>query len=370
MGIDHGRFKLVKLVTIIGARPQFVKAAVVSRTLDSMPGAYINEVVVHTGQHYSTNMSDIFFDELGIKEPTYNLGIASLSHGAMTGQMLEKIEEVLKIEKPDAMLIYGDTNSTLAGALAAVKLHIPLVHIEAGLRSFNMRMPEEVNRIIVDRISNLLFCPSDLAMNNLRNEGITHGIHWVGDVMFDAVRIYGDVAIESAQIDRLADTPDNFVLATVHRAENTDDPIRLREIFRALSDIAVDTEVILPLHPRTQNILKQAGLEDFTSKLNMTEPLSYTEMLVLEKGARAILTDSGGIQKEAYFHGTPCITLRDETEWIETVDLGWNRIVGADHASILDAWRNIDMFSMSRERMPYGDGYASEKIAEILVSNL
>ncbi len=360
----------MKLVTVVGARPQFVKAVVVSRALCALPDARIDEIMVHTGQHFSANMSDVFFEELGLKQPAYNLGIDSLSHGAMTGRMLERLEEVLVTEKPDAVLLYGDTNSTLAGALAASKLQIPLAHVEAGLRSFNMSMPEEINRIIVDRLSSFLFCPSDVAVSNLHNEGITQGVYCVGDVMFDAIRAFGDISAKNVRVDEIVANPDNFVLVTVHRAENTDNTMRLREIFRALSHIARDTEVVFPLHPRTRNILDPAGLGEFTSRMNLIDPLSYTEMLALERCARAILTDSGGIQKEAYFNGTPCITLRDETEWVETVELGWNSVVGADYELIMDAWRKIDKYPMSRERMPYGDGHASDKIADILVGQL
>lgn len=361
------------MATIVGARPQFVKASPVSMAIRewnrTQHDAPIDEVLVHTGQHFDHNMSQSFFDELEVPEPRYNLGVAGGSHGEMTGRMLIGIEEVLKRESPDLVLVYGDTNSTLAGALAAVKLQVPVAHVEAGLRSFNMRMPEEINRILTDRVSAQLLCPTATAVANLAAEGITHGVHEVGDVMFDAVRHFGARASRSSSVlesNGLVGEP--FVLATCHRAENTENLPRLVAILDALAEIARQVRVVFPLHPRTRKIIEAAGIVFNADRLTLLEPQPFLDMLALEKNAQAIVTDSGGVQKEAYFFGVPCITARDETEWVETVELGANVLTGADKAKIVDAFR---MFS-DRQRAPtpvsgpFGDGYAADRIVKLL----
>lgn len=351
---------------MVGARPQFIKAAAVSRVLRNDFGR-IEEVIVHTGQHFDENMSKVFFDELDIPEPRYNLEISGGSHGAMTGRMLESLEQVMLRENPDSVLIYGDTNSTLSGALAAAKLHIPVAHIEAGLRSFNMRMPEEINRIVADRLSALLFCPTATAVENLEREGIVAGVCAVGDVMYDASLFYRDIALErSRAMEVLRLKEDEYVLATCHRAENTDDPARLQGIIDALAAIAEQCPVVLPLHPRTRKKLAARGQMDRLRMIKLIEPLPFLDMIRLEQSARAIVTDSGGVQKEAYFFGVPCITTRDETEWVETVASGWNQLVWADTQRIIDAWNAI---ARPAERpMFYGDGTAAHKIAVALES--
>lgn len=360
----------VKIVTIIGARPQFIKAAAVCRAFLAAPG--VTETLVHTGQHYDTKMSDIFFSDLGIPTPAYSLGIGGLSHGAMTGRMLEKLEGVLETEQPDAVLLYGDTNSTLAGALAAAKLHIPVAHVEAGLRSFNNRMPEEINRVLSDRLSRFLFCPSDVAAQNLAVEGITKGVHVVGDVMYDATLLFKPLAARTVALDQFGVAPGAYALATVHREENTDDRARLEAIFKALGTISADVPVVLPLHPRTGRRLSEAGLTSLLEPLKVVEPLSYLEMHRLLQDATAVLTDSGGVQKEAFFHGVPCITLRDETEWVETVELGWNTLCGADEHEVLRAWRGRGSSGGRAEEVarPYGDGDASQRIVQMLLTGL
>lgn len=356
-----------KIVTIVGARPQFIKAAAVSREILRHPGV-LEEVMVHTGQHYDPNMSQVFFDELEIPTPKYNLEICGGSHGAMTGRMLEGIERILLGEKPNWVLIYGDTNSTLAGALAAAKLHIPVAHVEAGLRSFNMRMPEEVNRILSDRVSTLLLCPTDLAVKNLAQEGIIQGVHNVGDVMYDVALYYRERArASSCVLDTFGLAEKTFALATCHRAENTDDPARLEGIISALATIARDVPVVLPLHPRTRKLLQQYGLERYLAGLTVVEPLPFLDMVALEQAAKVILTDSGGVQKEAFFYQVPCITLRDETEWVETVDLGWNQLVGASYAQILKAYASLAGSQEITQDAPYGNGFASRLILEELL---
>jgi UDP-GlcNAc3NAcA epimerase len=356
-----------KIVTIVGARPQFIKAAAISREVLKSP-EQIQEVMVHTGQHYDPNMSQVFFDELEIPAPRYNLEVSGGSHGVMTGRMLEGIEAILLKEKPDWVLIYGDTNSTLAGALAAAKLHIPVAHVEAGLRSFNMRMPEEVNRILSDRVSTLLFCPTDLAVANLAQEGVTQGVHNVGDVMYDVALYYQARARSgSAILTQLGLVEKEFVLATCHRAENTDSAERLGGVLRSLAKIAQTTPVVLPLHPRTRKLVAEHGLESFLEKLTIVEPLPFLDMVALEQSARVILTDSGGVQKEAFFYGVPCITMRDETEWVETVELGWNQLVGADSSKILQAYASLAGEWEPRPASPYGDGTASAKIIKHLL---
>lgn len=359
---------MTKVLTVIGARPQFIKAATVSRAIRNAGSTDVSEVIVHTGQHYDERMSKIFFEELDIPTPDYNLGISNLAHGAMTGRMLEAIETVILREMPDWVLVYGDTNSTLAGALAAAKLHVPVAHVEAGLRSFNMRMPEEINRIVADRISRLLFCPTDAAVQNLASEGITAGVHNVGDVMYDAVLHYGAKAKHDTRIcDILGLNDRGFVLATCHRQENTDDPVRMAEIIKALARISCDIPVVFPIHPRTRKRLSESGLDVSLSCLQTIEPVSYLQMLALEQGARVIVTDSGGIQKEAFFFGIPCLTMRDETEWIETLTSGWNSLAGADVKRIVAAFEIQKDFDVDAYRPGYfGDGRAAMKILATL----
>ncbi len=324
----------MKIVTIVGARPQFVKAAPVSRALRS---AGHQEFLVHTGQHYDEQMSALFFRDLEIPEPDVNLGIGSASHARQTGQMLIRIEDVLSREKPDGVVVFGDTNSTLAGALAAVKLHIPVSHVEAGLRSFNRRMPEEHNRVLTDHMSDLLFCPTETAAKNLEQEGILHGVHVVGDVMYDSMLYNIKLAETRSQILRKFDLERKvYALATIHRADNTDDPQRLTTIFSALGKIAQELlSVVVPLHPRTRQRLDALHLS--LNGLVITQPVSYLDMLVLEKNARIVITDSGGVQKESYWLRVPCVTLREETEWVETVQSGWNVIAGLDPHRIIKA---------------------------------
>ncbi len=366
----------MKIATIIGARPQFIKAAAVSRAIaahnrltSNIEPRTLNEIIIHTGQHYDEGMSAVFFRELEIPEPKFNLAIGSGLHGQQTGQMLAKIEKVLIDEKPDWVLIYGDTNSTLAGALAAAKLHIPIAHVEAGLRSFNRRMPEEINRIVADQLSALLFCPSQIAVDNLAAEGISNAMI-TGDVMADAQQFAATkAATQSDILDRLCLKPQGYLLATVHRAENTDHPDRLNGILTALSQLALQEPVILPLHPRTKKILADHHLWHIThqpSSLKFIDPVGYFDIIALEKSARILLTDSGGMQKEAYWLKTPCITLRDETEWVETVSSGWNILTGADHNRIIDA---VSTFQAPDTHLPlYGDGHAAEKIVSTLFS--
>ena len=353
----------MKIVTVVGARPQFIKAAAVSRVIRDDYSGKIEEVLVHTGQHYDENMSKVFFEELDIPQPKHNLEISGGQHGAMTGRMLEAVENVLLKEKPDWLLIYGDTNSTLAGALAAAKLHIPVAHVEAGLRSFNMRMPEEVNRIIADRVSSLLFCPTDTAVNNLKAEGVTKGVHNTGDVMYDVALFYRERARQqSAILKNLGLTSGKFALATCHRAENTDDPSKLGEILSALAEVAEDIPVVLPLHPRTRKLVGEYGLSQHLTKLIVTEPLPFLDMVALEQAAKLILTDSGGVQKEAFFYGVPCITMRDETEWVETVELGWNLLVGSSKQAILSAVSQSIKNTHANTVAPYGNGTAAQSI--------
>lgn len=352
----------MKILTILGARPQFIKAGSVSREISKYKE--IEEIIVHTGQHYDANMSDIFFDEMKIPKPNYFLGIGGKSHGAMTGQMIEKIEEVALKVNPDWIMVYGDTNSTLAGAIVASKLHIKLAHIEAGLRSFNMKMPEEVNRILTDRVSNILFCPTDTAIQNLQNEGyenIDCKIVKSGDVMQDGAMFYKNLAVKpNIGIKK------DFILCTIHRAENTDDEIRLKSIFEALNQIAKDKQVILPLHPRTKKILENLKLN--INNLTVIEPVGYLEMIWLIANCDFVMTDSGGLQKEAYFFEKQCITLRDETEWVELVECGANTLVGADKGKILEAYKNNSEFNKENSKLDlYGGGKASEEIVKELL---
>ncbi len=357
-----------KILTILGARPQFIKAAAVSRAFAQ---SGLREIIVHTGQHFDKNMSDIFFDQMDIPHPDFMLNINSLGHGAMTGRMLEEIEKVIVQEKPDALMVYGDTNSTIAGALAAKKLQVRVIHIEAGLRSFNMSMPEEVNRILTDRISDFLFCPTDTAIENLHREGyqnIPCHIENVGDVMYDAALFYSQKAETLAEIyPSLGLKSGEYVLCTVHRQENTDNPERLKSIFGALNEIHKQKRVILPLHPRTRKILAQNGL-----KLNFEpiDPVGYFDIIQLLKNATLVLTDSGGMQKEAYFFGKYCITLRDETEWVELVKHGFNSLAGSEKQHILDAYHWAVSSSFPKNIPLYGEGNASEKIIRTLQSKL
>jgi UDP-GlcNAc3NAcA epimerase len=356
----------MKIATIIGARPQFIKAAAISRAIaghnQNNSASIIEEILVHTGQHYDDDMSAIFFRELEIPEPKYNLNIGSDSHGLQTGRMLMAIEEVLLKEKPDWVLIYGDTNSTLAGALAAAKLHIRIAHVEAGLRSFNRLMPEEINRIVADHLSHLLLCPSQVAVNNLAVEGITKGVSVTGDVMADALQFtVSKVSAHSDILARLDLQPQGYLLATVHRAENTDNDQRLKNILSAFA--ALNEPVVFPAHPRTRKFLQEAGYQP-PENVKLIDPVGYFDVIALEKSARLLLTDSGGMQKEAYWLRIPCITLRDETEWIETVELGWNILTGADCDRIVKA---VTTFNAPSNHPPlYGDGQAAEKILGVL----
>ncbi|WP_174219273.1 non-hydrolyzing UDP-N-acetylglucosamine 2-epimerase [Microvirga sp. 17 mud 1-3] len=340
------------VLTVVGARPQFIKASPVSHALLAHGG--FSEILVHTGQHFDAAMSDVFFDELDIPPPKHNLEVNSLGHGAMTGRMLEKLEEVMIAEKPDWVLIYGDTNSTVAGALAAAKLHIPVAHVEAGLRSFNRRMPEEINRVVADHLSALLFCPTRTAVDNLRTEGITKGVHAVGDVMYDVTL----AAVERARgRSRILEThglaPKTYAVATIHRAENTDDPARFARVMDWLSQRARETPIVMPVHPRTRKLMEKSGLTP--EGVRLIDPLGYLDMAWLTHNCAAVFTDSGGLQKEAYFHRVPCVTLRDETEWVETLEAGWNRL-----------WTS-EGYQPRAEIADYGSGQSSRKIAEALM---
>lgn len=354
-----------KIVTILGARPQFIKAGSVSREVQYQKslGAEIEEIIVHTGQHYDSNMSDIFFDEMKIPKPDYFLGIGGSSHGAMTGQMIEKIEEILIKEKPDWVLVYGDTNSTLAGAIAASKLHIKIAHVEAGLRSFNMNMPEEVNRILTDRVSNALFCPTQTAIDNLQQEGfdaIDNSVMYSGDVMQDGAIFYKALAEKpTVNVDK------EFLLCTIHRAENTDSDSRLTQIVHALNDISSHEQIVLPLHPRTRRKLESLEVS-LSERIEVIEPVGYLNMVWLIDNCRLVLTDSGGLQKEAFFFEKNCITLRDETEWVELIEHNFNVLVGADKNAILNTYNN-HQFAQDFELELYGGGKASKFIVDGLL---
>ena len=353
-----------KIVTIIGARPQFIKAAAVSRQIRELEN--IQEIVIHSGQHYDSNMSRVFFQELDIPEPNFNLGVQEVLHGAMTGRMLSGVEQILLAEKPEWVLVYGDTNTTLAGALAAAKLHIPVAHVEAGLRSFVRSMPEEINRVLTDHISDLLLTPTDRATSNLIQEGIVgQRVHQVGDVMYDAALFYIQKARRPKFMRELGLTESgSYILATIHRAENTDNPERLKNIIQGLS--AAPFPVVLPLHPRTKRNLKQFSIET-GDRLYLHEPVGFLEMVWLEKNAKVIATDSGGVQKEAYFHGVPCITLRDETEWTELVDMGVNRIAGANAKMIKELLSGAYCsHAVINDGRMYGGGTASKRICGIM----
>jgi len=355
---------MFKILTVVGARPQFIKCASVSRQLRDVA----TEILVHTGQHYDACMSEVFFRDLNIPQPKYNLGIGSGTHGYQTGEMLKRIEELLAVETPDLVLVYGDTNSTLAGALAAAKLHIPIAHVEAGLRSFNRQMPEEINRVVTDHVSSILLCPTQTAINNLTKEGITEGVQKVGDVMYDALCHNLCIAQEDDSVlRRLTVRPKEYFLATVHRAENTDDPVTLDKILRALMKLASGgAQIVFPVHPRTKNLFALAAHSRSCPGLILTEPVSYLDMLVLENNAKAILTDSGGVQKEAFWLSVPCVTLREETEWVETVESGWNFVVGSNEADIVDCVRRIDG-KFSHRSPATDDGHASERVVMSLL---
>jgi UDP-GlcNAc3NAcA epimerase len=350
-----------KIVTVVGARPQFIKASVVTNAF-SKKG--LREVMIHTGQHFDENMSHIFFQEMGIPEPAYNLDIHGLSHGAMTGRMLEETEKILQQEKPAMMVVYGDTNSTLAGALAAQKLHIPVAHIEAGLRSFNMKMPEEVNRILTDRIATMLFCPTKLAVKNLMNEGFDNfpaKVLLSGDVMQDAAFFYtGKARKYSTVLSRLSLNNKLFILCTFHRQENTDDPEKLSEIVAGLNELSQLYQVVLPIHPRTRKIISESGLR---LEFEPVDPVGFLDMMELLEHCTFVVTDSGGLQKEAFFHKKYCITLRDETEWMELVDAGVNFLAGADKNLLLDTASKLKHLAADFNQDLYGGGKAAEFIA-------
>lgn len=348
----------MKIVSIVGARPEFIQGSPVSRALRP----HHQEILIHTGQHYDYKMSQAFFDELEIPAPNYNLEVGSGQHGQQTAQILSRLEEVLLQEQPDLVIIRGDTNSTLAGAIAASKLHIPLAHIEAGERSYDRRMPEEINRVVSDSISNMHFCVSKAAIHNLAKEGVTDCVHWVGDVMYDAMIFNRPIAYRNSNmVESLGLERGGYALVTVHRAANTDDPIRLGQIVNILNN--APEPVVFPAHPRTRKALTHLGAA-FAPHVCVIDPVSYFDMIVLEDNARLIATDSGGVQREAYFLGKPCLTLRDETEWTETVTTGWNRLMPLELNTVLEAWQN---FTPPTEQPPiFGDGKAGEKIARLI----
>ena len=377
----------MKIVTVVGARPQFIKAAAVSRAIKIFnrncpySGNAVREILVHTGQHYDYLMDKVFFEELRIPKPHYHLGVGSGSHARQTGLMLERIEAVLEKEKPEIVVVYGDTNSTLAGALAAAKLKIPVAHVEAGLRSYNRAMPEEINRLLTDHLSTILFCPTSKAIQNLSREGIkdrkTRVVINVGDVMYDSILFYSHLAEQRSTILKdlslLSNTPNselvtpNYYLVTLHRAENTDDPKRLKSILKALKELGKDIPMIFPLHPRTKKMMEIYHLLGEAKGVKLIKPVSYLDMLKLEKNAKAILTDSGGIQKEAYWFRVPCFTLRKETEWVETIESGWNVLVGTETAKILhEVKKRVGGRRPPKVTKLFGDGKASEKIVQIL----
>jgi len=348
-----------KIITVVGARPQFIKAATLSRQF-TLKG--IEELIIHTGQHFDANMSDVFFDEMEIPKPAYQLDIHGLTHGAMTGRMMEGIEGILLKEKPDGLLVYGDTNSTLAGALAASKLHIPVIHVEAGLRSYNMEMPEEINRILTDRISTILFCPTDTAIQNLKREGFENmpiKIIKNGDVMQDAAMYYATKAEQKSTIIQQA-ALNKFVLATIHRQENTDSPQNLKSIIEGLNEINKQVPVVVPIHPRTRNILKQLNI---VPEFKLINPVGYFDMIMLLKSCELVITDSGGVQKEAFFFGKHCITLREQTEWVELIDQGYNLLVGSDSNKLKEAFEFFKTKLSDFTVDLYGKGKAAEQAA-------
>ncbi|WDR07276.1 UDP-N-acetylglucosamine 2-epimerase (non-hydrolyzing) [Devosia rhodophyticola] len=344
------------VLSVVGARPQFVKAGAVSRAFLATPG--LTERIVHTGQHFDDNMSEVFFRELDIPKPAHNLGIGGGPQGQMTGRMLEAIEAILIDEKPDMVLVYGDTNSTLAGTLAAAKLHIPVAHVEAGLRSFNRRMPEEINRVMADHLSAMLFCPTSVSVANLASEGIVRNVHHVGDVMYDATVFARDQAQAASSIlERLGLEDGAYGLCTVHRAESTDDPVLFAELIQYLERVAADNPIVFPVHPRTRKTLDALGITP--KNLILMDPVGYFDIHRLLSGAALVLTDSGGLQKEAYFHGVPCVTLRTETEWVETISSGWNRL-----------WRHEGYATPRTPIDEYGAGDAAQKIVTLIKQQL
>ncbi|TFY99684.1 non-hydrolyzing UDP-N-acetylglucosamine 2-epimerase [Ramlibacter rhizophilus] len=360
----------MKVLTVVGARPQFVKAATVSRAFAER-GPQVNEIIVHTGQHFDANMSEVFFTEMQIPRPQYQLELGGLGHGAMTGRMMESIETILRDEKPDWVLVYGDTNSTMAGALAAVKLHVPVAHVEAGLRSFNRAMPEEINRVVADHVSTLLLSPTDVAVQNLAREGITGSkVVRCGDVMYDAALHYSQRAGGDV-VGKLGLQAKGFILATLHRAENVDVPERLETAFRALVECSEQLmPVVLPIHPRTRKALRERGLLDAATvaRLKLIEPVGYLDMVQLERDARLVLTDSGGVQKEAYFFGVPCVTLREETEWVELVECGANRLAAPRSVqAVVDAARAALDSQAAFGQGLYGDGRSAQAIVDALL---
>lgn len=378
---------MIKILTIIGARPQIIKAAALSRAIKSGFSTQIKEVIVHTGQHYDINMSEVFFTELSIPKPDYNLNIGSGSHGMQTARMIEGIENVLEIENPSYIVLYGDTNSTLAGAIAASKLNIPIVHIEAGLRSFNRGMPEEINRVICDHLSTLLFTPTSSGYNNLVKEGFSEqsigkhtpdrpGIFHCGDIMYDNSLYFSSLVDSSSTLLKDNDlNKGDFILATVHRDHNTDDYKNLSSIFEAFFKLTEDNKVVIPLHPRTKKMLEQKESSDLYAKILETKnlillsPASFLEMIALEKYCKMVITDSGGVQKEAYFFNKPCIILRPETEWIEILETGKALLVGADFESILSAYNKLNSVQDSFFPKIFGDGFAAEFICEKILNN-
>ena len=348
----------MKILSIVGARPQFIKAFALSRLLRKKH----TEILVHTGQHYDYEMSRIFFDELDIPEPAYNLEVGSCPHGEQTGKMLERIEKVLLKEQPDLVLVYGDTNSTLAGALAAAKLHIKVAHVEAGLRSFDRRMPEEINRIVTDHVSDILFAPTKTAVRRLKAEGITNGVYLVGDIMADSLEMAKERAQKSKILEKLRISSGDYILSTIHRAENTDDPKKMGAILDAM--VKCGRQIVLPLHPRTKNVLEKSGLMKKLdgSKVRIVEPVGYVDMIALMLGASKVLTDSGGVQKEAYILGKPCITMRESTEWTETIREGWNVLVGSDAKKIVNAIENFNPKGKRKDLFPCGAGLKMAKV--------
>ena len=371
----------MKLISIIGARPQFIKASSLTRAIKRFNNKkntnFINEIIIHTGQHFDNDMSKIFFDELNIPIPQYNLGISSLTHGAMTGRMIEKIEEILLIEKPNAVIVYGDTNSTLAGSIAASKIGFPIVHIEAGIRSHNFSMPEEINRVLSDRVSNFLMCPTKNAVKNLKKESYPflmpnndfQKIIWSGDVMFDSVLYYKNIAKNSYKYENIGVSYKKYIFCTIHREENTNDSKKLKDIWLSLNNIVDYLDVVLPIHPRTKKALTDINIDVKKTKIKLINPISYLETQFLLMGAKQVMTDSGGLQKEAYFHKVPCITLRNETEWIETVEDGWNILSGSNEKKILNAFDNNNTLKKT-DNTQFGNGKSAEIIIREIMDNL
>lgn len=356
----------LKILTVVGARPQFIKAAALSRHILRHCQGSVSEAIIHTGQHYDENMSQVFFDQMGIPTPKHRFDIEKGTHGAMTGKMLADIEGVLVQEKPDVMLVYGDTNSTLAGALAAAKMHVPVAHVEAGLRSYNRRMPEEINRVLTDHLAARLYCPTATACQNLQREGIESGVLNSGDIMLDVAQHFTPLAQATSNVlVQVGLEANKYILATIHRAENTDVRQRLGAIFEALRQISAHEKVVLPLHPRTRKIALENGLLDLLQKVTILDPVPFWDMIVLQRNARVILTDSGGVQKEAYFNQKPCITVRDETEWVETLSDGWNKLLPANAREIADAVRQAE-----QPNMPQTPHYGTGNTAKYIVDDL